>query len=374
MMRAIVEHVDCSVVGAGIVGLAIARALALRGREVLILEQHGAIGSETSARNSEVLHAGLYYPSGSLKARLCVDGRRQLVDYLAARALPHRLCGKLLVARGEAQRAALERLHAQALANGVAGLNRLDGAGARALEPALRCDAALLSPATGIVDTHALMLSLLGDAENAGATLALRSRVRAGRVRDHGIELLVQASEGTEPLHLTSRSVVNAAGLHAQALARALAGLAPAQVPARLLAKGNYFTLRGKSPFSRLVYPMPDAAGLGVHLTLDLAGQARFGPDVEWVDTLDYRVDPARAARFADAIRGWWPELDAADLQPGYAGIRPKLAGPGAAPADFRIDGPARHGVPGLVNLFGIESPGLTASLAIGEHVAQLLA
>lgn len=374
MMRAIVEHVDCTVVGAGIVGLAIARALALRGREVLIVEQHGAIGSETSARSSEVIHAGIYYPSGSLKARLCVEGRERLYAHLAERSLPHRRCGKLLVASGAEQRAALERLQAQALANGVNDLEALDGAGARALEPALRCDAALLSPSTGIVDTHALMLSLLGDAENAGATLALRSRVRGGRVRDRGIELLVQTGEGTEPLHLASRSVVNAAGLHAQALARSLAGLAAARVPPRFLAKGSYFTLRGKSPFGRLVYPMPDAAGLGVHLTLDLAGQARFGPDVEWVETLDYRVDPARAPRFAEAIRSYWPALDDADLQPGYAGIRPKCAGPGAAAADFVIDGPSGHGVAGLVNLFGIESPGITASLAIAEHVARLLA
>jgi L-2-hydroxyglutarate oxidase LhgO len=374
MMRVIVERVDCTVVGAGIVGLAIARALALRGRDVLIVEQHGAIGSETSARSSEVIHAGIYYPSGSLKARLCVEGRQRLYDYLAERALPHRRCGKLLVASGADQRAALARLQVQALANGVSDLEPLDGAGARALEPALRCDAALLSPSTGIVDTHALMLSLLGDAENAGATLALRSRVRSGRVRDHGIELLVQTGEGTEPLHLASRSVVNAAGLHAQALARALAGLAPARVPARFLAKGSYFTLRGRSPFGRLVYPMPDAAGLGVHLTLDLAGQARFGPDVEWVETLDYRVDPARAPQFAAAIRSYWPALDDAELQPGYAGIRPKCVGPGAAAADFVIDGPSGHGVAGLVNLFGIESPGITASLAIGEHVARLLA
>ncbi len=374
MMRVIVEHVDCTVVGAGIVGLAIARALALRGREVLIVEQHGAIGSETSSRSSEVIHAGLYYATDSLKARLCVDGRHRLYAYLAERGLPHRRCGKLLVASGAAQRSALERLQAQALANGVTDLERLDANAARAIEPALRCEAALLSPSTGIVDTHALMLSLLGDAENAGATLALRSRVRGGRVRDHGIELLVEAAEGIEPLHLASRSVVNAAGLHAQALARALHGLAPAQVPPRFLAKGSYFTLRGRSPFSRLVYPMPDDAGLGVHLTLDLAGQARFGPDVEWVDTLDYRVDPARAARFAEAIRNYWPALDDADLLPGYAGIRPKCVGSGAAAADFVIDGPARHGVAGLVNLFGIESPGITASLAIGEHVAQLLA
>lgn len=365
------EQVDCVVVGAGVVGLAVARALALRGREVLILEQHGSIGSETSARNSEVIHAGLYYPTGSLKARLCVSGRQQLYAYLEERGLPHRRCGKLLVATADEQRGALASLQTQALANGVDDLQPLDAAAARALEPALACVAALWSPSTGIVDTHALMLSYLGDAENAGATLALHSPVERAALRPGGIELQVG---GADPMTLHARCVVNAAGLHAQALAQRFDGLAPQQVPPRFLAKGSYFTLAGRSPFSRLIYPMPDAAGLGVHLTLDLGGQARFGPDVEWVDQLDYTVDPRRGDSFYAAVRAYWPGLADGALQPGYAGIRPKAVGPGAAAADFLIEGPARHGVPGLVNLFAIESPGLTASLAIGEQVAALIA
>jgi L-2-hydroxyglutarate oxidase LhgO len=364
------EHVDCVVVGAGVVGLAVARALAMSGREVLILERHGSIGSETSSRSSEVIHAGLYYPSGSLKARLCVEGRQRLYAYLDERGLPHRRCGKLLVATAAPQRAALATLQAQALANGVTDLQALDADAACAMEPALHCVAALWSPSTGIVDTHALMVSYLADAEAAGAVLALRCPVEHAERQPGGIVL---HTGGEAPMSLHCRVLVNAAGLHAQALARRFAGLPPATVPPRFLAKGNYFTLSGRSPFSRLIYPMPDAAGLGVHLTLDLGGQARFGPDVEWVDSIDYTVDPRRGDGFYAAVRNYWPGLPDGALQPGYAGIRPKAVGPGDAAADFLIHGPAQHCVPGLVNLFAIESPGITASLALADEVVRLL-
>lgn len=362
---------ECVVVGAGVVGLAVARALARAGREVVILEAGPAIGTGISSRNSEVIHAGLYYPTGSAKARLCVAGRRMLYDYCAGHGVPHRRCGKLVVAVDEAQRPALEALHARARANGVEDLRLLDGAEARALEPELTCVAALHSPVTGIVDSHQLMLSLLGEAEAAGAMLALNSPVRGGRATGEGILLDVG---GEEPARLSCRMLVNAAGLGAVALAAGLEGFPAARRPAFRMAKGNYFSLAGRCPFHRLIYPLPEPGGLGVHLTLDLGGQGRFGPDVEWIEREDYDVDPARADRFADSIRRWWPGLPADALQPAYAGIRPKLHGPGEEAADFVIQGPAEHGVPGLVNLFGIESPGLTACLAIADAVAARLA
>jgi L-2-hydroxyglutarate oxidase LhgO len=360
------ERVECAVIGAGVVGLAVARALALAGREVLVLESEDAFGTATSARNSEVIHAGIYYPPGTAKARLCVAGRDALYRYCAERGLPHRRCGKLIVATDKAQHAKLEAILAQAHANGVPDLAWLDANEAHAMEPQLHCTRALLSPSTGIIDSHALMLSLLGDAEAKGAVLALRAPVQRGELRDDGVLLQVG---GADPMELLAGCVVNAAGLHAHSIARALDGFPAARLPPQGYAKGNYYALAGRSPFSRLVYPVPEAAGLGVHLTLDMAGQARFGPDVEWVQTIDYRVDPARADGFYAAIRRYWPDLPDGALSPGYAGIRPKLHGPEGGNADFLIQGPSVHGVAVLVNLFGIESPGLTASLAIADEV-----
>jgi L-2-hydroxyglutarate oxidase LhgO len=360
------ETLDCVVIGAGVVGLAVARALARDGREVVIVEAADAIGTETSSRNSEVIHAGIYYPAGSLKARLCVAGRRQLYAYCRERGIAHQACGKLIVANGDDQVAQLARIEGHALANGVEELALIDGTTACALEPALRCDAALLSPVTGIIDSHGLMLALLGDAQDHGAMLALKSPVLRVEAVAGGFEL---HTGGAEAMRVRTRLLINSAGLWAPALAARIGGLDPALVPTGHLCKGNYFTLIGRAPFSRLIYPVPEAAGLGVHLTLDLAGQGRFGPDVQWIDTLDYRVDPQRCAGFADAIRQYWPGLPDDALAPGYSGIRPKLGGPGAPASDFVIQSASAHGLPGLVNLFGIESPGLTSSLAIADEV-----
>jgi L-2-hydroxyglutarate oxidase LhgO len=369
------ERVDCVVVGAGVVGLAVARALARAGREVLILEAAGAIGSGTSSRNSEVIHAGLYYPPGSWKARLCVRGRDLLYEFCAAHGVAHRRCGKLIVATESDQEPALRALRERAAACGVHQLHWLGAAEAQALEPALRCTAALLSPLTGIVDSHGLMLALQGEAEAQGVLLALRSPLQRLRRGPRGFELEVG---GAEPMALLAQAIVNSAGLHAVALAGRFEGLPPLPLPRAFWARGHYFACAGKPAFTRLIYPMPDQAGLGVHVTLDLAGRMRFGPDVQWIEPAatgaeDYAVDPARAAPFAEAIRRYWPGLPDGALQPDYAGIRPKIAGPGEAAADFLIQGPAEHGVPGLVNLLGIESPGLTAALAIGEEVAARL-
>ncbi len=361
------ERVDCAIIGAGAVGLAIARALAVAGREVVVLEAAGAIGSVTSSRNSEVIHAGLYYPLDSLKARLCRRGRDLLYGYLASRHIDHLRCGKLVVACDEGEVAGLDRIEASARANGVADVYRLSGAEAARLEPQLRCVAALASPSTGIFDSHGYMLSLKGEAEAAGALFAMLSPCLGGRIAADAIHLDVG---GQSPMTLACRHVVNAAGLGAQALALSLDGFPPAKVPPLHYAKGNYFSLSGRPPFSRLIYPLPDQASVGLHYTRDLAGQGRFGPDVEWVDAIDYRVDGARAERFAAAIRRYWPGLPDGSLTPGYAGIRPKLQAPGEPPRDFVVQGPESHGVPGLINLFGIESPGLTASLAIAELVA----
>ena len=369
------DRVECVVIGAGVVGLAAARALAQAGREVVVLEAQAAVGTATSARNSEVIHAGLYYAPGSWKARLCVQGRERLYAYCAAHGVAHRRLGKLVVATDTTQHAPLRALVARAAACGVHDLRWLDTADAQALEPALRCSAAVLSPSTGIVDSHALMLALRGDAEAAGAMVALKSPLLCARAVAGGFELEVG---GDEPMRLHARSLVNAAGLYATHVAHSIAGLAPAAIPAPHWARGHYFACTGRSPFARLIYPMPDDAGLGIHLTLDLGGQMRFGPDVQWLaraepDAEDYTVDAALADGFAASIRRFWPALPDGALQPAYAGIRPKIAGPGEPAADFRIDGPARHGLPGLVNLFGIESPGLTACLAIAEQVQALL-
>lgn len=363
------EAVDCVVIGAGVVGLAVARALALEGREVLVLEAASAIGSETSSRNSEVIHAGIYYAQGSLKARLCVRGKAMLYDYCGERGVAHRRCGKLIVATSLQQQAQLAHIKERAAANGVDDLQWLTREQAQALEPELECVAALLSPSTGIVDSHALMLALQGDLEHAGGLIALNSPLAQAEYR-HGA-IYLEASDGTR---ISARSVVNAAGLHAPGLGLRFAGLNPACVPQAAYAKGSYFTLSGRAPFSRLIYPVPEAAGLGVHLTLDLGGQAKFGPDVQWVDGPDdLTVDPARADGFYAEVRKYWPGLRDGALAPGYAGIRPKIHGPQESAADFLIQGPLQHGVAGLVNLFGIESPGLTSSLAIGAHVAALL-
>jgi L-2-hydroxyglutarate oxidase LhgO len=364
------EHVDTVVIGAGVVGLACARALALAGREVIVLESETTIGTGTSSRNSEVIHAGIYYAPGSLKAKLCVAGRLALYPFLAGRGVAHRRCGKLIVATEPAQIGELEKIRARGAANGVSDLRMLSSGEARALDPQLVCVAALESPSTGIIDSHGFMLALRGEAEDRGAALAFRSPVVGGRVEEEGIQLEVG---GAEPMRLRARSVVNSAGLFAPAVARGLAGFPPGRVPPSYYCKGNYFSLSGRSPFSRLVYPAPESAGLGVHLTLDLAGQARFGPDVEWIERVDYDVDPQRSQVFYEAVRRYWPHLKDGALQPAYSGIRPKIQARGEPARDFLIEGPKHHGVPGLVNLFGIESPGLTAALAIGDHVLDLL-
>jgi L-2-hydroxyglutarate oxidase LhgO len=347
----------------------VARALALAGREVLVLEACSAIGTQTSSRNSEVIHAGMYYPTGSRKAQLCVRGNAMLYAYCDLRGVAHRRCGKFIVATTVDQLAQLVVIQARALANGVAELVLLDHHQVQAAEPALQCVGALYSPSTGIVDSHGLMLSLLADLEHAGGTLALNSPLALAELDSNAIELV--AVDGTR---LRATSVVNAAGLQAPALAARFAGLDSRHVPTASFAKGNYFTLAGRSPFSHLIYPVPEAAGLGVHLTLDLGGQARFGPDVQWVDTPDdTTVRPERGDAFYAEVRKYWPALPDGALQPAYAGIRPKISGPGQPAADFCIQGPADHGVPGLVNLFGIESPGLTSCLAIAEVVAEML-
>jgi len=366
----VAEAADCVVIGAGVIGLAVARALAMAGREVIVLEAADAIGTETSSRNSEVIHAGIYYPRGSLKAVTCVEGKHALYAYCETRGIAHRRCTKLIVATTEAQVTELERIQAHARANGVDDLRMLDGAEAVALEPNLRAVAALHSPSTGIVDSHGLMLAYQGEAEDHGAMIAFLAPVTEGAVGADGIEVAVG---GAAPMRLIARSVVNAAGLHAQSVARRIAGVPAATIPETHYAKGNYFSLAGRTPFSRLIYPVPEPGGLGVHITIDLAGQGRFGPDVEWIDRIDYDVDIRRADRFYQAIRSYWPGLPDGAIQPAYAGIRPKL-GPASAPAaDFVIQGPADHGVPGLVNLYGIESPGLTASLALADRVRDLL-
>jgi L-2-hydroxyglutarate oxidase LhgO len=363
------EKVDCVVIGAGVVGLAVARALAWRGREVILMEAAGAIGTQTSSRNSEVIHAGIYYPTNSLKARLCVAGKAALYAYCAELGISHSRCGKLIVATRPEQLEKLQALRQAAAANGVHDLQLLTPREASAMESDLACTAALYSPSTGIVSSHELMLSLLGDLEQKGGFLVLNTALAQWKRASSAIELI--ASDGTG---LKASCVVNAAGLHAPALAARLQGLDPALVPKGFFAKGSYFELSGRSPFSRLIYPVPEAAGLGVHLTIDLGGRARFGPDVEWVASPDdLAVDVSRVERFYSEIRKYWPALKDGALVPGYAGIRPKINGPDEAARDFLIQGPEDHGVPGLVNLFGIESPGLTSSLAIGEHVVQLL-
>jgi L-2-hydroxyglutarate oxidase LhgO len=366
-----VDEVECIVVGAGVVGLAVARALALAGRDVIILDAGPGIGTETSSRNSEVIHAGIYYPANSFMARFCVAGRRALYAYCAQKGVPHRNCGKLIVATNAQEDAMLAGIQRRAEANGVEGMRVLTAEEAIAMEPNLRCTSALHSPATGIIDSHAYMLALQGDAENAGAVCVFLSPVIGAHAVRGGFEVAVG---GSEPMHLRCRLLVNAAGLHAPFVARHIEGMPQDRVPKAYYAKGNYFTLSGRSPFSRLIYPVPVPGGLGVHLTIDLGGQARFGPDVQWIDEIDYTVDPTRADSFYAAVRTYWPALRDGALQPGYAGIRPKIVPRGAPAQDFVIQGPQTHGLPGLINLFGIESPGLTASLALADYVLEVAA
>jgi L-2-hydroxyglutarate oxidase LhgO len=368
------DQVDTLVIGAGAVGLAVGRALAATGRETIVVEAQPAIGQGVSSRNSEVIHAGLYYPTGSLKARLCVRGKALLYELCASRGVDHRRCGKLVVATSDGEAAALRVLQERAAANGVP-IEWLEAAEAKRLEPALHCTAALLSPSTGIVDSHGFMLALQGDLEHAGGMVALGSPVDSAVLGRAGELHVVRLADGSE---VAAREIVNSASVHACALARRFEGLAPAFVPQEFFAKGNYYSLAGKAPFTHLIYPAPADAWLGVHLTLDLGGQAKFGPDLEWLavrhaDEIDYRVDPRRSDGFYGEVRRYWPALPDGVLQPSYSGVRPKIHGPGEKAPDFRIDGPALHGVRGLVNLFGIESPGLTSALAIAEHVTNLL-
>jgi L-2-hydroxyglutarate oxidase LhgO len=354
--------VDCVVIGAGVVGLAIARSMAMAGREVLILEAADAIGTGTSSRNSEVIHAGIYYPKDSLKARLCVSGRELLYDYCQERGVAHRRVGKLIVAAHDGEIPLLADIKKKAEANGVTDLDWLSAEEAKALEPELACVAALLSPSTGIIDSHALMLSLLADAESQGATLALLSPVIGGEVRSDGIMLEVG---GTEPMRLLAKTVINSAGLGAQGVSKVIEGIPPDSVPPLYFCKGNYFLLSGKTPFSRLVYPVPGTAGLGTHFTLDLGGQGRFGPDTEWIEAINYQVEERRGDSFYAAIRQYWPGIKDGALRPGYAGIRPKIQAPSETQRDFLINQP----LPGWIALYGIESPGLTSCLAIAEMV-----
>ncbi len=363
------DKVECVVIGAGVIGLAIARRLARAGREVIVLEAAEGIGTVTSSRNSEVIHAGIYYKAGSLMARMCVSGKLALYEYCREHGIPHRNCGKLIVATTPQETERLQSIRAHAEANGVLDLQTLPGEAARQLEPALNCDAALLSPSTGIVDSHAFMLALRGDAEESGAAFAFHTPLLRGRALAGEIEL---DAGGETPTTLACRLVINAAGLAASAIARSIDGMPIELIPPAYLAKGNYFSCSARAPFSRLIYPVPEPGGLGVHLTLDMAGQARFGPDVEWIDAIDYAVDPARAERFYPAIRRYWPTLPDGALMPSYSGIRPKIVPPAVAVQDFLIQGPRDHGVAGLINLFGIESPGLTSSLAIADHVGKL--
>ena len=364
------ERVDCAVIGAGVVGLAIARRLALAGREVVLLEAEGAIGTHTSSRNSEVIHAGIYYPTGSLKARLCIAGKLALYRYCAEHDVTHKRIGKLVVATGAEQIEGLKKYKQQAETNGVDDLRMLTADEVAELEPEVRSVAGFLSPSTGVIDSHRLMLAYLGDAQAHGASLALASPVLSGAATHSGIVLNVGGNEATM---IVCNAVINSAGLNAQSVARSLSGVPPETIPPTHYAIGHYYTLTGRSPFKRHIYPVARQDWLGVHVTVDLGGQVKFGPDFGWIDHIDYRFDESRATPFYEAIRRYYPGLKDGALQPGYTGIRPKITGPGEPAADFMISGPRDHGIDGLVNLYGIESPGLTSSLAIADYVAELL-
>lgn len=364
------EKIDCAVIGAGVVGLAIARALALAGREVIILEAEDTIGMHTSSRNSEVIHAGIYYPKGSLKARFCVEGKKLLYRYCRDRGVGHANTGKIIVARDASEIDAVGAYIDKARANNVDDLRWLSKRELEDMEPSVQCVAGVFSPSTGIIDSHALMVSLQGDAENAGATAVFRSPVRSGRVSPQGIVIEVG---GAESMTVMCNALVNSAGLFAPQIAHTIEGVPEKTIPRAFFAKAHYYTLSGRSPFRHLIYPVAHSAFLGVHVTLDLAGQARFGPDLDWIDGVDYGFDHSREPLFYEAIRRYYPSLKDGQLQPGYTGVRPKISGPDEPAADFRVDGPKEHGIAGLVNLYGIESPGLTASLAIADHVRALL-
>jgi L-2-hydroxyglutarate oxidase LhgO len=372
--RVAVDRIDCVIAGAGVVGLAIAREMAGRGLETLVLEAENMIGTGTSSRNSEVIHAGIYYPQGSLKARLCVEGRAALYAYAEEHGVPFSRCGKLIVACHEEQHGKLDVIAGHAVACGVQDLRRLSADEAKDMEPELHCSSALFSPSTGIIDSHRLMLALQGDAEVHGAAVAFNTRLLSGEAGSEGILLRTTDVNTGRTYELMADRFINAGGLSAPEIAASIEGMPSAHIPRQYLAKGNYFSALGKTPFSRLIYPVPEDGGLGVHLTLDLHGRMRFGPDVEWIEAVDYTVDPRRADRFYAAIRAYWPALPDDSLQPAYCGIRPKLSGPGELAADFVIQGPEIHGVAGLVNLFGIESPGLTSCLAIAKYVAGTFA
>lgn len=373
------EKIECVIAGAGVVGLALAREIAMRGLDTLVLEAEHMIGTQTSSRNSEVIHAGIYYEPNSLKARFCVEGKELLYAYAQARGIPHKRCGKLIVATAQSQHKTLDTIVARAVDCGVHDLQRLTAIEAQQLEPSIHCTAALFSPSTGIIDSHSLMLSLQGDAENHGAAIAFNTEILNVELTKDGFAITTRDRESGEQFTLLAERFINAAGLGAQAIAATINGLASEHVQPLYLAKGNYFSAHGKNPFSHLIYPVPEDGGLGIHLTLDLKGQMRFGPDVEWLpheatcSELDYSVDPQRGDSFYAAIRRYWPDLPDGALQATYSGIRPKLSGKGDAVADFKISGPQDHGIAGLVNLFGIESPGLTSSLAIAAYVSALL-
>ncbi len=364
------EKADCIVIGAGVIGLAVARALALAGREVIVLEASDCIGSGISSRNSEVIHAGIYYPAASLKAKLCVAGRKLLYEYCATHHVPCNPCGKYIVATDEQQRSKLQAILDKARINGVDDMLLLDQEEMQHREPRLKCVSALLSPSTGLIDSHAYMLSLQADLENAGGVVVFNAAVSGGAVKNDVLELTVLSGDSSS--RLAAATVINCAGLGSDKLARSIDGIKIETLPVYSYAKGNYFTYAGKSPFNSLIYPVPNEYGLGVHVTHDMAGNLRFGPDVEWVDELNYEVDPNRCESFYEAIRSYWPELPDASLLPAYSGIRPKINGKGLAAADFVIQGKSEHGIDGLINLFGIESPGLTSSLALADYVKAM--
>ena len=365
------DNVDCVVIGAGVVGLACARALAIEGREVIILEQADAIGTETSSRHSEVIHAGIYYEPGSLKAKFCVEGKIKMYRFMEERGIPFKKLGKLIVATSEDQISALNKIKQRAEQNGVMDLELLSHNEVIAREPDLRCITALWSPSTGVADSHSYMLGLQGDAESNGAMLAFLAPVESAELQNDGICLNVG---GNDPMQLKAKTVINAAGLHTQKLTHEFKGFPKEKIPVWHYCKGNYYSLSGcKAPFTSLIYPAPEEAGLGVHLTLDLAGQARFGPDVEWIDENNYDVDPKRSDSIYAAVRKYWPGLPDNSLQPGYSGIRPKIQAPGEPATDYVIQGPRDHGINGLINLYAIESPGMTSSLAIGDYIVEML-
>lgn len=365
------DKIDCVVIGAGVVGLAIARKMAMAGHEIILLEKENAIGTETSSRNSEVIHAGIYYPTHSLKAKLCVTGNKLLYEYCEQHKIAHQRCGKLIVATNKAQHIKLQKLYQQACDNQVVPLSWLDEQQIKHIEPELQATTALFSPSTGIIDSHGYMLSLQGDLEAHNGMIAFNSPLISAEITAQGIILTVG---GDEPMQLLADYVINSAGLYATSVAKNFKGLATHTIPNSYYAKGNYFSLASKAPFSHLIYPIPEEGGLGVHLTLDLAGQARFGPDVEWIEHIDYQVDPHRGDGFYEAVRNYWPLLPDNSLQAAYSGIRPKIVAANQPAVDFRIDGESLHGIKGLINLFGIESPGLTASLAIADYVNTQLA